>query len=230
MKIPTPITALAVLAVALLLPGCTDEKADRATSASSTTSRVTSAPSTASTTAATPETSPTSTAAPTDTHPAIAAELAFWDRYIEVTGRTGPADLEGLRVELGEFTTGAETSKLFEFVQGNAVAGRSLKGTMDHSPRLASADDTTAEASVPHTNNGPPRRRWIVVEDLGDGDGAHRRSGTIDLSALRHRQEPLDDLHHVRLVVEVVVIQEVECLLTEQVGQPFTITLHAEGR
>ncbi|NLA36477.1 MAG: hypothetical protein GX868_12455 [Actinobacteria bacterium] len=162
MKIPTPITALAVLAVALLLPGCTDEKADRATSASSTTSRVTSAPSTASTTAATPETSPTSTAAPTDTHPAIAAELAFWDRYIEVTGRTGPADLEGLRVELGEFTTGAETSKLFEFVQGNAVAGRSLKGTMDHSPRLASADDTTA-----------------VVEDcIDDMTGIYAADGT----------------------------------------------------
>jgi len=143
-KIPTPITALAVLAVALLLPGCADEKADRAASASSTTSRVTSAPFASSTTVATPETSTTSTAAPNDTHPAIAAELDFWDRYIEITGRTGPANLEALRAELGEFTTGAETSKLFEFVQRNAVAGRSLKGTMDHSPRLASADDTTA--------------------------------------------------------------------------------------
>lgn len=162
MKIPTSSTALTILAVALLLPGCTDERAASAASESSTTSRVTSAPSTASTTAATSETSPPSAEAPTDTHPAIAAELAFWDRYIEVTGRTGPADLDGLRVELGEFTTGAETSKLFEFVQGNAAAGRSLKGTMDHSPRLASADETTA-----------------VVEDcIDDMTGIYAADGT----------------------------------------------------
>lgn len=99
---------------------------------------------TTSTTVANPIDTSTTTAPPEATHPAIEAALGFWDRYIEMTGRTGPFDPIAVRAELDEFTTGAETTKLFEFIQGNMATGRVLNGTMQHSPRLDALSDDAA--------------------------------------------------------------------------------------
>lgn len=147
MKTLTSTIALAATAIALLVPGCSTDKPRTASSSTSSSSKG-SVGSTAATTATTsstvPDTPGTTARISSEAHPAVAAELDFWNRYIEITGRPGPVDLDALRIELSAVTTGAETSKLFEFVQGNVAAGRLLRGSMDHSPRLASVEDTTA--------------------------------------------------------------------------------------
>ena len=87
----------------------------------------------------------TSTTAPSEpTHPAIETALDFWDRYIEMSSRPGPFDPIAIRAELDAFTTGAETTKLFEFIQGNMATGRVLNGTMEHSPRLDALSEDAA--------------------------------------------------------------------------------------
>lgn len=99
---------------------------------------------------------------PATAHPAIAASLGFWTRYIEMTGRPGPFDPTSIRAELDQFTTGAETSKLFEFIQGNMLAGRVLRGTVEHSPRLDAVTDETA----------------TVIDCLVDGTGIYSADGS----------------------------------------------------
>jgi hypothetical protein len=99
---------------------------------------------------------------PASAHPAIAAALGFWTRYIEMTGRPGPFDPTSIRAELDQFTTGAETSKLFEFIQGNMLTGRVLRGTVEHSPRLDAITDETA----------------TVIDCLIDGTGIYSADGS----------------------------------------------------
>lgn len=107
-------------------------------------------------------TGPSTSVEPAAAHPAITAALGFWTRYIEMTGRPGPFDPTSIRAELDQFTTGAETSKLFEFIQGNMLTGRVLRGTVEHSPRLDAVTDETA----------------TVIDCLVDGTGIYSADGS----------------------------------------------------
>ena len=156
------LAALTLLAAAVA-PACGNNDG-RTSNADSPTTNATNL-TTSSTTEAAPTTtipSATTIVDPANTHPAIAAALGFWARYIEMTGRPGPFDPTAIRAELDDFTTGAETSKLFEFIQGNMLTGRVLRGTVEHSPRLDAVTDETA----------------TVIDCLVDGTGIYSADGS----------------------------------------------------
>lgn len=157
------LAALTLLAAASVAPACgnNDGRASDADSPTTNAANLT----TSSTTEAAPTTTipPVTTIVdPANTHTAIAAALGFWTRYIEMTGRPGPFDPTTIRAELDQFTTGAETSKLFEFIQGNMLTGRVLRGTVEHSPRLDAVTDETA----------------TVIDCLIDGTGIYSADGS----------------------------------------------------
>jgi len=64
--------------------------------------------------------------------------------YIELGGTPPPFDASKVRPRLDELTTGAEKAQLFDFLQKNAATGVVLRGDIDHSPTVASNDNTTA--------------------------------------------------------------------------------------
>ena len=157
------LAALTLLTAAVFAPACgsNDGRTSNAESPTPKAENLT----TSSTTKDAPMTtvpSVTTVVDPASAHPAIAAALGFWTRYIEMTGRPGPFDPTSIRAELDQFTTGAETSKLFEFIQGNMLTGRVLRGTVEHSPRL---DDVTDETAT-------------VIDCLIDGTGIYSADGS----------------------------------------------------
>ncbi|MEI2815928.1 MAG: hypothetical protein V9E99_05685 [Microthrixaceae bacterium] len=164
---PSRLTALGIVLTCTVGCGTENPAAPKAASPAPTTP-IAARSSTTATEAPTTSTVPATTAAPAP-HPAVAAKLAFWDRYIEMTGRLGPFDPLAIRAELDEFTTGVETAKLFEFIQGNMLAGRAVRGTADHSPRLDAVDAATA----------------TVIDCLVDRTGVYAVGGTrVDTEGL----------------------------------------------
>ncbi len=155
MRRPLRLTPLLLLpVVGLTLMGCSGDSEPSTTPTTaavqvsttlrpSTTTSTTSTPSTSSTTA------PTSTTTNTDAE-VLTAVRAFWDVFIEVGGRTGPFDPQAVRTRLAERTTGASTTTLFQFFQGNAAAGYVVRGEIDLAPVVVSNDGTTAQVRDCH--------------------------------------------------------------------------------
>lgn len=176
MRRPLRLTPLLLLpVVGLTLMGCSGDSEPSTTPTTaavqvsttlrpSTTTSTTSTPSTSSTTA------PTSTTTNTDAE-VLTAVRAFWDVFIEVGGRTGPFDPQAVRTRLAERTTGASTTTLFQFFQGNAAAGYVVRGEIDLAPVVVSNDGTTAQVRDCHDDRRASigRRRHT---------GRHRQPGT----------------------------------------------------
>jgi hypothetical protein len=74
----------------------------------------------------------------------LAAVRGFWDLYLELGARTGPFNTSATRTRLRQRTSGRELNKLYDFLHGNAVAGYSVKGTIDFAPNIVSIARTTA--------------------------------------------------------------------------------------
>jgi len=87
---------------------------------------------------------PATSANPSPDEAVLTAYLAFWDTYIELGGTPPPFDAAKVRPRLDEHTTGAEKAQLFDFLQKNAATGVVLRGDIDHSPKVASNDNTVA--------------------------------------------------------------------------------------
>lgn len=90
----------------------------------------------------------TTTSAPTKaTDPerdVVAAEQAFWDMYLQLGARTGRFNPADTRARLARRTTGAELTKLYDVLVGNAAAGYVVKGTISVAPTVVSVTATTA--------------------------------------------------------------------------------------
>jgi hypothetical protein len=129
---------MAIALVAALLAGCSDGRSDA--DGSSTTVKRASTTTIPKSSTSTTEVS-TSTAA---VDPVIAAYLAFWDMYIELSGTPPPFNAGAVTPHLEELTTGAEKAQLFEFLQTNAATGLILRGDIEHSPTVASNDNSVA--------------------------------------------------------------------------------------
>lgn len=93
---------------------------------------------------------PTTTVAATSTTASAEAALraavrSFWDLYLQLGARTGTFDPQATRTRLAERTTGAELTRLFEFFQGNALAGYVVRGGIEVAPTVVSVDARTAQ-------------------------------------------------------------------------------------
>jgi hypothetical protein len=126
----------------LVLAACSGSGDDERSAATTTTS----AP------AARPAPSSSSSTAPVDGTAARDAELvaavrAFWDLYLELGARTGPFDATATRDRLATRTTGKELTALYDALQGNAVAGYVVRGTIDIAPTVVSVTGKMARVS-----------------------------------------------------------------------------------
>ena len=137
----SPVAAVLILAV---IAGCSDSgrETGRDTDGSTTTVKRTS------TTVDAPTTDTSSTTAPTTLPPedqaVVAAYLAFWDRYVQIGSTPPPFDPAATRAQLAEFTSGDETTQLFDFFKNNATTGVVVRGDTRHSPTVESNDGTVA--------------------------------------------------------------------------------------
>ncbi len=158
MRRKTRLAPVALLAVAALTAtGCSggDEPAP---SAAPTPVEVATAPTTtpAPTTQAPATTTTARVTTTTSTPPAgndaevLAAVRSFWDLFIEVGGLPGPFDAQAVRARLVERTTGAQTTTLFQFFQGNAAVGYVVRGEIDLAPKVVSNDGATAKVRDCH--------------------------------------------------------------------------------
>ena len=142
-SIPSLLAGL--LCTAVVLSACSSSDDD-------TTSSVTSAPPAETTsttdgaeTSTTTAPNPSSTdAAPTETELTTAVE-SFWDLYLELGAIEEPFDPTACRERLEERTTGEELQRLFDFLQGNSIAGQVVRGDIDSSLTVLTVDDATAE-------------------------------------------------------------------------------------
>jgi len=115
--------------------------------ASSSTGAVTTIPAT--TTATTTSTSTTTTTTTMDSSPTDAvltgAVDEFWALFLELGAVDGPFDPAATKTRLAERTTGDEMARLFDLLQGNALAGYVIRGGIDSSLEVVSEGPAAAE-------------------------------------------------------------------------------------
>ena len=70
---------------------------------------------------------------------------SFWDLYLELGAIEEPFDPTAVRERLEERTTGEELQRLFDFLQGNSIAGHVVRGDIESSLTVLTVDDATAE-------------------------------------------------------------------------------------
>ena len=70
---------------------------------------------------------------------------SFWDLYLELGASTEPFDPVAVRERLEERTTGDELQRLFDFFQGNSIAGNVVRGDIESSLIVVTAGDDVAE-------------------------------------------------------------------------------------
>jgi len=81
---------------------------------------------------------------PTDAELAGAVD-AFWTLFLELGAIDGPFDAATTRTRLAERTTGDEMVRLFDLLQGNALAGYVIRGEIDSSLEVVSVESAAAE-------------------------------------------------------------------------------------
>lgn len=139
-----PLLLAGLLCTAVALGACSssdDDTGPPATTAPPTETTSTTDPAEISTTV--PNPSPTE-ATPTETELTAAVE-SFWDLYLELGAIEEPFDPTAVRERLEERTTGAELQRLFDFLQGNSIAGQVVRGDIESSLTVLTVDDATAE-------------------------------------------------------------------------------------